>query len=172
MKMFLTTVGLGIATFGATVLFTAPPVFGQVHKLSDRLRHEEAIRQVLARFERAFEERDAKICAGEFVDDAEWENDYGSREKGRANIQRRLADIYSVVRYPKQQIIEWRIRFITDDVAVADLDREILEQLDPEESVRYAARKIRTTHILKRDDGKWQVVILRVAELRAPREIP
>lgn len=150
-----------------------PAGIGQGDRISpSRLRHEESIRQVLARFELAFAKQDAAICTSSFVDDAEWENDYGSREKGRAIIEKRLSEIYSVVRQPKQLIVELRIRFITDDVAVADVDREILEHPDPEDDVRHPVRKIRTTHIFRREKGSWRVVIVRIAELRTLAELP
>lgn len=172
MKKLLTTVCLFVVTMVSGVCLFAPAVFGQGNNLTSRLRHEEAIRQVLARFEQALEKHDAAICAGEFANDAEWENDFGSRENGRVNIVRRLSAIYGMVRQPRQQIVELRIRFITGDVAVADVDREIFAHLSTEDDMRHPARKVRTTHVLKRKKDNWQVVVSRIAELRNPRYVP
>ncbi len=172
MKKLLTTTCLFVVTIVAIVSFIAPAVFGQEDKVSaSRAKEEEAIRQVLAQFEQAFEKRDARIYAMSFVEDADWENAFGSREKGRANIEKRLAGVYKMFQQARQQIVELRICFITSDVAVADVDREIFGQVSAEGAKKLPPRRIRTTHVFKRRKGIWRVMVFRVADLRDPQDV-
>jgi uncharacterized protein (TIGR02246 family) len=172
MKKHLTTACLFAATAVAIVTLVAPAVFGQEDKVSaSRAKEEEAIRQVLAQFEQAFDKRDAKIYAKSFVEDADWENAFGSREKGRANIEKRLTGVYQMFQQAKQQIVELRIRFITSDVAVADVDREIVGSVSAGGDKNLPPRKVRTTHIFRKKKGIWLVVVFRVSDLRNPQEL-
>jgi len=132
---------------------------------------EATIRKILARFEEAFEKRDAKIYASNFAEDGDWENAFGGREHGRANIERRLAGVYQMFQQAKQEVKEIRIRFVTPDVAVGDVDREITGQVSERGERTLPPRKVRTTHVLKKENGQWWVVVFRVADLRNPREV-
>ncbi len=168
MKKLLTTACLFVVTVIAILSFIAPAVLGQKNS---RGKEEEAIRQVLARFEEAFEKRDVRIYAMSFVEDADWENAFGSRESGRANIEKRLTGVYNIFPQARQQIVELRIRFITSDVAVADVDREIFATVSAESGKKLPPRKVRTTHVFKRKKGSWRVVVIRVADLRSPQDV-
>ena len=169
MKKFLTTACLFVLTVVAIAWFMAPPVFGQ---MSARAKEEEAIRQVLARFEVAFEKRDARICTANFVDDADWEDGFGIRAQGRSNIEKSLAGVYQIPAQGHRQITELRIRFITSDVAVADVNAEILGRISATGRRNPLPVKFRTTHVFKKNNGNWRVVIFRSADLRDPRDIP
>lgn len=169
MKKLLTTAGSLVVTIVATVSFIARTVLGQ--GLSSSAKEEEAIRQVLAQFEEAFEKRDAAIYAKSFVEDADWENAFGSREKGHTNIEKRLTGVYTMFQQAKQQIVELRIRFITPNFAVADVDREIVRSVRAGGDKNLPPRKVRTTHVFKKEKGNWQVVVFRVADLRNPQAV-
>lgn len=156
-------------TVVAIVMFIALPVVGQEHKvIASRAGEEKAIRQVLAQFERAFEKRDAKLYAMNCAEDGEWENAFGSREKGRA---KRLRGVYQMFQGANQTIKEIRIRFITNSVAVADVDREIAGQISAEGDRKLPPRRVRTTHVFKKEKGNWEVVVFRVADLRNPQDV-
>ncbi|HLG41327.1 MAG TPA: SgcJ/EcaC family oxidoreductase [Chitinophagaceae bacterium] len=143
----------------------------RTQKITGSVNDEQAIREVLAKFEKAFEDRDAKIYAANFTRDAEWENAFGSREKGRENIENRLAGVYQMFQQANQKIKEIRIRFITPDVAVADVDREIVGQVNVSGEKVLPQRNVRTTHIFKKENGKWLVMVFRIADLRNPQEV-
>ncbi|MBA2703135.1 MAG: SgcJ/EcaC family oxidoreductase [Blastocatellia bacterium] len=151
------------------LLITAIPCGAQI--ASGSANDEAAIRQVLAQFEQAFEKRDAKIYAMTFAEDADWENAFGSHEKGRANIEKRLRGVYQMFQQSNQTIKEVRIRFITPRVAVADVDREIVGQVSAGGDRKLPPRRVRTTHVFKKEKGNWQVVVFRVADLRNPQEV-
>ncbi len=168
MKKFLTTACLFVLAVIAIAWLMAPPVFGQ---LSSRAKEEEAIRQVLARFEVAFEKRDARICTADFVEDADWEDAFGIRAQGRSSIERSLAGAYQIPPQGQRQITELRIRFITSDVAVADVNAEILGQARAAGGRHTLSGKFRTTHVFKKKKGSWRVVVFRSADLRDSRDI-
>ena len=140
-------------------------------KITNPVNDEKAIRDVLGQFELAFEKRDANIYAMNFSEDADWENAFGSREKGSENIKNRISGVYKMFQQANQIIKEIRIRFISSDVAVADVDREIAGQVSEGGDKKLPSRKVRTTHILRKEKGKWKVVVFRVADLRNPQEV-
>ena len=95
----------------ATIL-AAVVIFCRAQTPIGSAEDEAAIREILARFEQAFEKRDASLYAMSFVEDADWENAFGGREKGRANIEKRLRGVYQMFQQSKQTIREVRICFI------------------------------------------------------------
>ena len=163
MKMSLYLLPLSLLVIIATSCHT--------QKITNSVNDEQAIREVLANFEKAFEKRNAKIYAANFTEDAEWENAFGNREKGRDNIEKRIGGVYQMFQQANQKIKETRIHFITSDVAVADVDREILGQVSEGGDRKLPPRNVRTTHVLKKENGKWLVIVFRVADLRNPQEI-
>lgn len=130
---------------------------------------EAPIREVLDRFEEAFERRDAKLYASSFTLDADWESSFGSREQGRADIEKRLAGVYTMFQQADQTIEDVRIRFITPDVAVAETVRTIAGQTGSWDQP-LPARRVRTTAVLRKDDGTWLVDFFRAADLRVWEE--
>ena len=143
----------------------------RTQKITNSVDDEKAIREVLGQFELAFEKRDANIYAMNFSEDADWENAFGNREKGRENIKNRISGVYKMFQQANQIIKEIRIRFISSDVAVADVDREIAGQVNEGGDKKLPSRKVRTTHILRKENGKWKVLVFRVADLRNPQEV-
>ncbi|MGI8785128.1 MAG: YybH family protein [Acidobacteriota bacterium] len=150
-------------------LITTIPCSAQT--VSGSAKDEAAIREVLTQFEQAFEKRDARIYAMNFAEDADWENAFGSREKGRVNIEKRLTGVYQMFQQANQTIKEIRIRFVTPGVAVADVDREIAGQVSAAGDRNLPPRRVRTTHVFRKEKGKWQVVVFRVTDLRNPQEV-
>ena len=141
-------------------------------KISESVTDEKAIREILVQFELAFEKRDASLYAANFTKDAEWENAFGNREKGRENIKKRISGVYQMFQQANQKIKEIRIRFITSDVAVADVDREITGQVNEGNDKTLPKRNVRTTHVFKRtNNSTWKVIVFRVADLRNSQEV-
>lgn len=143
----------------------------RTQKITNSVDDEKAIREVLGQFELAFEKRDATIYAMNFREDADWENAFGNREKGRENIKNRISGVYKMFQQANQIIKEIRIRFITPNVAVADVDREIVGQVNEGGDKKLPLRKVRTTQVLRKEKGEWKVVVFRVADLRNPEEV-
>lgn len=127
---------------------------------------EAAIRTVLDHFWRAFEERDAELYAASFTDDADWENSFGGRARGREAIEDFLRRVYPLFHEAQQELIDVRVRLVTEDVAVTDVVRDLTGQVT-ERGASAPPRRVRTTHVLRRDEAGWQVVVHRAADLRS-----
>lgn len=162
---------MGIRVFGRIqltaslfLLFSAAVVLA-----SDQKNDEESILEILDRFEEAFEKRDAKLYASNFSEDAVWENAFGGREEGRANIEARLAGVYRMFQQADQEIIERRVRFIGEDVAVAVLTKDIQGQRSTKSEVELPPRRVRNTSVLRKQDGEWKVVYFEAADIRTDR---
>lgn len=131
--------------------------------------NEAAIRAVLEDFWRAFEERDAELYAKNFSDDADWENSFGGRARGDAEIEGFIRRVYPLFAEARQKLTDVRINFVTSDVAVVDVERELAGQVS-ERGEPVPPRRVRTTQVLRRDEGEWRVVVHRAADLRKHRK--
>lgn len=131
---------------------------------------EMAIRRILDDLSRAFEARDAELYARHFAEDADWENAFGGRARGRSEIQTFISRVYPLFARSAQTLLETRVRFVTPDVAVADVDREITGQVSTR-GVPLPPRRVRTTHVLRREEGEWRIDVFRVADLRDASEM-
>lgn len=131
---------------------------------------EAAIRRILDDLSRAFEARDPALYARHFAEDADWENAFGGRARGRSEIQAFIARVYPLFARSAQTLLETRVRFVAPDVAVADVDREIAGQVSAR-GRPLPPRRVRTTHVLRRDDGRWRIAVFRVADLRDASEV-
>lgn len=126
---------------------------------------ESAIRAVLEDFSRAFEERDAELYAKNFSEDADWENSFGGRARGRASIEAFIRRVYPLFADARQKLRDVRIDFVVSDVAVVDVQRELIGQVT-ERGEPVPTRRVRTTQVLRKEDGVWRVVVHRAADLR------
>lgn len=127
---------------------------------------EQQILAILDRFEEAFAKRDAALYASSFAADAEWENAFGGRESGRAAIERRLAGVYRMFQQADQTILDRRVRFITDDVAVAVLTKDIHGQRSAGSGTELPVRRVRNTSVLRREGSGWKVAYFEAADVR------
>lgn len=132
---------------------------------------EDAIRAVLARFEQAFAQRSGELYAVSFTEDADWENAFGGREKGREAIERRLTGVYTMYLEAEREDQDPRIVFITDRVAVADRVSVYRGQVGTE-GQPLPPRRVRNTYVLRKIDGTWQVALYRGADLRESVDVP
>lgn len=132
---------------------------------------EDAIHELLARFERAFAERSGELYASSFTEDADWENAFGSREEGRSAIERRLTGVYTMYQDAGREDQEPRIVFITDDVAVADRVSVYQGQVGTRDQP-LPPRRVRNTYVLRKVGGAWHVALYRGADLRGSVDVP
>lgn len=134
-----------------------------------RKSEERSIQAVLDRFEEAFNKRDASLYASNFVDDADWENAFGGRETGRANIEKRLTGVYRMFEQADQTILDRRVMFITNEAAVAVLTKDIKGQRSEATGTELPARRVRNTSVLRKEGAQWKVVYFEAADLRTDR---
>ena len=96
---------------------------------------------------------------GDYAEDADWQNAFGVRYKGRANI---LAFIAAVVKRPQNQErhTTWgapQIRFVRPDVAIAYRDYQTGGN-KAQDGSDLPERHTHSTWILSKDGGKWLIV--------------
>lgn len=138
---------------------------------SSTAEDETAIRRLLTTAQEATLRRDARLYATQFAEDADWENAFGDRITGRDSIVKNMEYVYKM--FPQQsrfEIRDTRIRFITPEVAVADVERHITGQVNARGET-LSPRRVRDTKIFRKTDGKWQVVLYRVGDLRSHQEL-
>jgi uncharacterized protein (TIGR02246 family) len=130
---------------------------------------EDAIRALVLALQDAFATKNAAAFAVHLAEDADWENAFGRRAHGRAEIEAFLADVFP--RFSDARITgeEIRIRPVSSDVAVVDSVRTVTGQRSKSDEPM-AARLVRTSIVVRKDDGRWMAVVYRVADLRDPTE--
>lgn len=126
---------------------------------------EAAIHRILDRFKEAFERRDAEIYAANFSEDADWENAFGGRARGRAQIREFIANVYPLFRDSTQRVVDVRINRVAPDVFVVDVVRELTGIVNAS-GKPVPDRRVRTTQVLRAEQGEWEVVLFRAADLR------
>lgn len=119
---------------------------------------EAAIRTIVAHWQQFWDRFDAAAVQGDFADDADWQNAFGVRMKGSANILRFLA---TVVKRPNVQgrHTTWdepEVRFLRPDVALAFRTYRTVghKTVDGKEMPQ---RNTHATWVLTKDGGKWRI---------------
>lgn len=126
---------------------------------------ETEILKILGQFVEAFDKRDAELYAASFSKDADWENAFGGRARGRAEIRDFVRRVYPLFRSSSQMLIDTRINMVAPGVAVADIVRELTDIVN-EGGVPVPDRRVRTTFVLRKETERWQVVLFRAGDLR------
>jgi hypothetical protein len=73
--------------------------------------------------------------------------------------------VYPLFRDSRQLLTDERVIFVGPCVAVADVVRELTGIVN-EKGVPVPDRRVRTTFVLRKETGKWQVVLFRAGDLR------
>jgi len=104
--------------------------------------------------------------AGTF-DDVDWENAFGGRRKGAADLTRFLTErVRPTMTGMTVTVEEVRLTPITPDVVVADKYQTLSGQTDGPGGKVLPDRHVRQTYVLRRSAGRWQIVTERIADLR------
>jgi uncharacterized protein (TIGR02246 family) len=119
---------------------------------------EKAVRAIVLHWQEGWSKFDASALAGDYADDADWQNAFGVRLKGRAAI---LAFMTAMYKRPNVQgrRTTWdepKIRFLRPDVAVAYRDYQTIghKAIDGSEMPQ---RKTHSTWFLTKDGGRWRI---------------
>lgn len=127
---------------------------------------EAAIRALAGEFDAAWTAKSASRYAATFSEDADWENAFGNRRRGRKEIEesaaRLLGNSFASV---TETLTDTRVSCIAPNVALGDLYQTITGQKGPSGNV-LPDRHIRMSQIYLKRDGKWQIRVHRVADLR------
>lgn len=155
--------GLGLALLAATAGFASAQAVSPTPKQAAPVQlgtteDEAAIRAIVNHWQQSWENHDASVLAGDYVDDADWLNAFGVRLKGGAKIE---AFVSTVV---KRDTVQGRhttwdeptVRFVRPDVALAYRDYSTVGHKTPN-GQEMPERKTHSTWILTKDGGRWRI---------------
>jgi uncharacterized protein (TIGR02246 family) len=114
---------------------------------------EEAIEMLATQYEEGWKNGDAQTCAAIYAPDADLIDFVGKSYKGRAEIEKSIADVLAM--YPGSQIDiqKTAIRFVKPDLAVWDGTWEVTGV--PETEGPKPPTKGSNTVVIVKQDGQW-----------------
>lgn len=132
-------------------------------------RDQRAIEQGIENWNRAWQTKDAALAAQDYSDDADWTNAFGMKRKGRAEIQKFLAEVFSLpfVMAGESKVVEQTVKFIKPDVATVVTLVERAGQRTP------AGETLGTRHtshlrVLMKSGDTWKIVSHLISDARDP----
>jgi uncharacterized protein (TIGR02246 family) len=152
-----------IAVFIAMALLSAVSVAQVTTPKSDQARIEQAIEN----WNTAWRTKDARLAAQDYSDDADWTNAFGMRRKGRAEIEKALAEVFALpfVMAGQSKIAEQSVRFIKPDVALVITRVERMGQLTPSGG-ELGTRQTSHLRVLMKSGGRWRIISHLISDAR------
>jgi len=130
---------------------------------------EKAVRAVVLHWQEAWTKFDASVLAEDFTDDADWQNAFGVKHKGRTAILTFMTGMFKRPNVQGRRTTwdEPKIRFLRPDVAVAYRDYRTVghKALDGTEMPQ---RNTHSTWVLTKDGGKWRIASQIISDDVAP----
>jgi uncharacterized protein (TIGR02246 family) len=135
----------------------------------DRPADESAVRDIIARAERAWNEGDAAAFCADMTDDVEFVTVLGQHHQGRDTVARGHQHIFATIyKDSRTRYMIDAIRFVRPDVALTFVHAKLISRLPPA-AIAYAEResrmdcemhesRARPTIVLAKNDGRWQIV--------------
>lgn len=125
------------------------------------------IEQVIENWNRAWQTKDAKLGAQDYTDDADWTNAFGMKKKGRAEIEKILAEVFSLpfVVSGQSKTAEQSVRFIKPDVALAVTRVERAGQRTPS-GAELGTRHTSHLRVLIKSEGRWRIISHLISDAR------
>jgi uncharacterized protein (TIGR02246 family) len=156
---------LGGLAVGLHAQGTAPPSAGQpkaeAQGTDDRTADRAAVRAALKDFVAAFEKGDAAAAAAHMTTGAELMAPDGTSVHGRDAIQKAYADHFA--KNPKHTVTvePQSLRFTSRDTALEEGQMTVTQGKEDPGDFRYVA-------LFVREDGRWQIAVLRNDEIEEP----
>jgi len=159
MKCTLAFLGFVIAVSGFALAQAGSPTPKQAATAQGGTAEDEAaIRTIVNHWQQTWENHDASVLAGDYAEDADWQNAFGVRLKGGAEI---VDFVSKVVKRPNAQGRQttWgesTVRFVRPDVALAYRDYSTVGHKTPN-GQEMPERKTHATWFLTKENGKWRI---------------
>jgi uncharacterized protein (TIGR02246 family) len=158
------------AVSGAAAAGAAPagPVF-------DPAAEEPALRRAVDDEESAWNRADAKGLAAAFGDDATYADAFGTVSRGRAEVDRRVAEVLSAWRGTRLALKVRRIRVLNAEVALVEADAELTgwKKLPPGfRAEDDQVLRSRLLQVFRKDAGAWRVAASYEVDVKTKLEIP
>lgn len=127
------------------------------------------VEQAIENWNRAWQTKDAKLAAQDYSNDADWTNAFGMQRKGRAEIEKILAEVFSLpfVMEGQSKTAEQTVRFIKPDVALVVTRVERAGQRTPS-GADLGIRQTSHLRVLMKSEGSWKIVSHLISDARDP----
>ena len=126
------------------------------HHLGSR-RDEDAIRAVIVETIEGFNAHDARRATQAYMPDSDLVTVRGDALQGKAEIERRLTELFVTRgKHAIQAMLDVRIRFIRDDVALAHVGIELNGVVAPDGQTLPPHREL-NLRVFVKDGGSWRV---------------
>lgn len=151
-----------IAVIVACGLLSGFPIGAQTPANPD----EASVRQVVQQVQDGWNAHDARVFAALFTVDADYVIVNGMRVKGRAEIEKGHAGIFSTIYKESHNVgTVQSIRFLRPDVAVVHVEWNLEFKLGGETKKGHAMN----TMVLTKDAGKWSIAVFQNTPIEPPR---
>ena len=125
-----------------------------------------AIRKVINEFNDAWTAKDPVRYAAVFANDADWENAFGGHLRSRDSIHKAYQKLMSQFTTAEETITGIRVFCMSRDFALVDIYQTVDGQRLPKSGKLVPTRHIRMSDVYQKINGKWQVKVHRVTDLR------
>ncbi|MFL5741483.1 MAG: SgcJ/EcaC family oxidoreductase [Flavisolibacter sp.] len=125
-----------------------------------------AIQKVINEFNDAWTAKDPVRFANVFASDADWENAFGGHLRSRDSIQKTYRKLMAQFTTADETITGINIYCMSPDFALVDIYQTVAGQKLPKSGRLVPTRHLRLSQVYQKTNGKWQVKVHRVTDLR------
>jgi uncharacterized protein (TIGR02246 family) len=141
----------------------------------DPAAEEPALRKAVDEEEAAWNGADAKGLAAAFRDDATWTDSFGTVAHGRAEVDKRIAEVLAAWHGTRIALKVRKIRVLKADVALVEADAELTgwKKLPPgfRDEGDHLQRS-RLLQVFQKESGLWRVVASYEVDVKTKLELP
>lgn len=125
------------------------------------------IELVIENWNKAWQGKDAKLAAKDYSDDADWTNAFGMKKKGRTEIEKFLAEVFSLpfVMAGQSKTVDQSVRLIKPDVALVVTRVERAGQRTPS-GEELATRQTSHLRVLVKSGESWKIISHLISDAR------
>jgi uncharacterized protein (TIGR02246 family) len=125
------------------------------------------IEQAIDNWNTAWQTKDSKLAAQDYSDDADWTNAFGMKRKGRAEIEKILAEVFALpfVMAGQSRTVEQSVRFIKPDVALVVTRVERLGQRVAS-GAELGTRQTSHLRAFVKSNGRWKITSHLISDAR------
>ncbi|MGA7991213.1 MAG: SgcJ/EcaC family oxidoreductase, partial [Thermoanaerobaculia bacterium] len=141
----------------------------------DPATEEPALRKVVDDEESAWNRADAKGLAAAFRDDATWADAFGTVARGRAEIDKRVAEVLATWHGTRIALKVRRIRVLKPDVALVEADAELTDWKKLPPGFRDEGDHIQRSRLLQvfqKEAGLWRIAASYEVDVKTKLELP
>ncbi len=148
---------------------------GATGPVFDPAAEEPALRKAVDDEESAWNRADAKALAAAFRDDATYADAFGGVARGRAEVDKRVAEVLSAWHGTRIALKIRKLRVLKPDVALVEADAELTgwKKLPPgfraEDETTVRSRLLQ---VFQKDSGAWRVAASYEVDVKTKLELP